>query len=76
MRSIEELERRLGIEQAALEGAVQSGNPIAQALYQEGVNLAQKELDRALLAESIAARPAVSGCQSGGRVGCTCERCF
>lgn len=44
-QSIEQLEKRLQIEQDALATAHQFGNQIAQALYREGVALAQAALD-------------------------------
>lgn len=43
-RSIEELERRVQIEQDALSVAVITGNPVAQAVYREGVARAERAL--------------------------------
>lgn len=46
-RSIEQLEKRLQIEQDALAKATLFGNQIAQTLYREGVTRAQAALDAA-----------------------------
>lgn len=46
-QSIEQLEKRLQIEQDALARADLFGNQIAQALYREGVARAQAALDAA-----------------------------
>jgi hypothetical protein len=44
MQTIEQLEKRLQIEQEALARADLFGNEIAQALYREGVARAEKRL--------------------------------
>jgi hypothetical protein len=48
-RSIEQLEKRLQLEQDALSRADLFGNEIAQALYREGVARAERALHEARL---------------------------